>query len=218
MACLRFFALAALFALSPIAAMAEVILPSLAAGSSYQLVFTTWSSRNAFSSSIADYNSFVRSQAALNSDLPSTTWWAVASTGLAAQSNARVYPNIPIYNTAGELVAANGIEFYSSTHLASMAFNQFGTPRVASVWTGISANGNPANYLDAVRPATTYGASARLDQGWAAASESFNNLEERALYGLSEPLVAVPEPSTYVMALWGSTCAAWGLLRRRTAA
>lgn len=210
--------LSILMGLNPLVLFAEVIPPSLAPGSVYQIAFTTRSSRNAFSSSISDYNNFVRTQAAQNGALPATIWWAVASTGLPAQSNAPVFPNVPIYNTAGELIAANGNDFYSSTHLASMAFDQFGDPRTTGVWTGMLANGNPANYLDAVRPATTYGLNSQLNQGWAAQADSFNNMEERALYGLSETLVAIPEPSTLVMAACGLAITAWRVIRRRQAA
>jgi hypothetical protein len=180
-------------------ASAEFIPPSISPGGHYQVVFTTRGPRDAFSSSIDSYNNFVRLQAAQNPNLPATTWWAVASTGLTAQTNAQVYSDIPIYNTAGELVATNGSDFYSSTRLASMAYDQFGSYLSTQVWTGIFANGSPANYLDAVRPATTLGQSAQLNQGWANIGDSFNNVESRSLYALSEPIVAVPEPATVAM-------------------
>jgi len=40
-------------------------------------------------------------------------------------------------------------------------------------------------------------------------------METRSLYGLSDPIVAVPEPSTYAMALAGLACGGYSMWRRR---
>jgi len=76
-------------------------------------------------------------------------------------------------------------------------------------------NGNPDQYLDFFLPTTTYGVSDRLDGTWARGGASSNRMETRSLYGLSDPIVAVPEPSTYVMALAGLACGGYSMWRRR---
>lgn len=199
----------------PINAFAGIVLPSLAPGSKYQLVFTTKAERDAFSSSMSTYNSFVQQQAALNPLLPTTIWTAVASTGAPAQNNAPVYADVPIYNTIGELVAANGNAFYSSTHTASMSYDQYGDQRWTQTWTGINDDGSPRDYLDAIRPSTTYGNGALLNGGWAYAGTTYNNVETRALFALSGQITAVPEPSTYAMAVAGLACGGFSMWRRR---
>jgi hypothetical protein len=196
-------------------ATAAVVLPSgLEPGSLYQIAFVTKGARDAFSGDIAVYNGFVRLSATQSTDLPSTTWWAVASTGGPAQNNAKVYAGVPIYNTAGERVAANGDDFYSSTHESPIVFDQFGDYRLAQVWTGMYANGSPDQYLDNFLPTTTYGVSDRLDSAWARGGLSSNRMESRALYALSEPLVAVPEPITHVIAFAGLACGGFSLWQR----
>ena len=66
---------------APMLAQAGFISPNLPAGSEYELIFVTRDSRDATSPYIADYNSFVTSQAGQDSSLPqSITWHAIAST------------------------------------------------------------------------------------------------------------------------------------------
>lgn len=202
-----------------VSALAVVIPPAeLSPGSQYQIVFVTKAGRDASSGGFATYNTFVSQQAAQNVDLPATTWWAVASTGpfpIVAQQNAKVYADIPIYNTAGQLVAANGTDFYSAIHLAPIAYDQFGDYKFSRVWTGMYPNGNPDQYLDFALPGTTYGVSDSLDGTWARYAASSNRLEILPLYGLSAPITAVPEPSTWVMGMGWVAILVCGAFRRR---
>ena len=71
-------------------AQASIIPPiGLAPGSEYQLIFVTQGTIKATSSQESTYNTFVTTQAALNTNLPSATWTAITSvTGTAASSNA----------------------------------------------------------------------------------------------------------------------------------
>lgn len=194
--------------------MAEVILPNLPPGSSFQIVFVTRGTDNAYDT---NFNSFVRSQAAGNPSLPQTSWWGVASSGQTAQSNARVYDDIPIYNTAGQLVAANGQQFYSSSHVSSIGYDQYGDARLAEVWTGMSPQGAPLSQLTlGPSPAAGYGVSTASDGRWAQADWSSNNMESRSFYGLSEPIVAVPEPSALLLSVVGLSGAAVFRHRKRT--
>ena len=86
--------------------------PDLPPGSQYQLVFVTSDATTAESTNIADYNSFVRQEAAQNSSLPAATWNVVASTATVnAVNNALTYSSIPIYNTHGQLVASGSSGF-----------------------------------------------------------------------------------------------------------
>src|ERR1700744_4626362 len=60
----------------------------------YRLIFVTADGTSATSANIADYNSFATSEAALDPNLPSTTWTAVASTDLVdAVSNIACTPD-----------------------------------------------------------------------------------------------------------------------------
>jgi hypothetical protein len=176
-------------------AQADVILPDLPAGSTYQLVFVTKGTRDAFSQFMVAYNGFAQQSASASPSLPQASWKAIVSLGGSAQSNVDVFPNIPIYNTNGELVAANGSDFFSHSHLAPIGYDQFGDTTVGAVWTGFNANGSPNQYyLGPVQPAVGYGSSNASNASWATAGITMNNLESRHLYALSSPIQAVPEP------------------------
>jgi hypothetical protein len=102
-------------------AFADIVIQAagLNIGDQYRLVFVTSGSRNAQSSNIADYNSFVTAQAAMSVDLVSIniSWNAIGST---STTDARDYTGtnplalgVPIYRLDGTLVAANNASFWS---------------------------------------------------------------------------------------------------------
>jgi hypothetical protein len=197
-------------------AVAAIILPDLPAGTPYQLVFVTRGEVTAFThASASAANSMVQAQANQNPDLPLTTWKAVASFGGNASLNAPVFDGVPIYNLAGQLVAT-GSAFYSSSHLASIAYDQYGAYAYADPWTGMNPDGSPRDPVSAIAPAVTFGYSASLTGAWAYGSTTYNNMEQKSFYGLSGQLEAVPEPSTYALALAGLLCGGWQMRRRRT--
>lgn len=137
----------------PLLAYAGFIPPNLPAGSEYELAFVTRDTRNATSWNIADYNSFVTTEAAQNSNLPSgVTWHAIASTignidnGLGqadANQNAPFTPSIPVYNTVGQLVADAATPLYSAAGILinPIDCDQFGNAFATGVWTGSNIDG-----------------------------------------------------------------------------
>lgn len=181
-------------------AHAGIVLPDLPAGTIYQLVFVTNNGTEAYLySSPVGANYSVQISANQNPDLPETSWKAVASFGANASVNAPVYESVPIYNLAGQLVAT-GTEFYSSTHLAPIGFNQFGDLAARRPWTGMHPNGAPRDSINPWAASITCGYSLATDGRWASESLSYNSLERRSWYGLSGQLVAVPEPTACLTA------------------
>jgi hypothetical protein len=157
--CVAYFCLASLAAAQ---LRAGVIVPAgLAPGSQYQFAFLTYDSTTATSSNIADYNRFAASEASLNAALPAAadgvTWNAVVSTAsLDAINNAPTYASVPIYNTAGQLVASNSLQLWSGSLVNPIAYDQFGTgPENAYPYTGTGSTGHLATGWWA--PGTYYG-------------------------------------------------------------
>lgn len=190
---------------------AAIVLPNLPAGTQYQLIFVTAGMRDATSSSIADYNAFVASQAALNPTLPSTTWHAVGSTATVNAKDNAPSIGLPVYNTRGELVASPATGLYTTTLLNPISFDQYGNSNgleglddganVASqVWTGSTAAGTKAAgaYLGYL-PVTIFGGRHTTNDDWVflAAQNPTAYPQNKSLYALSEPLTAmVPEPAS----------------------
>lgn len=182
-----------LIAIAVIPVRAAVILPNLPAGSQYQLVFVTADGRNASSSNIADYNSFVTQEAALNSSLPATTWHAIASTPTVnAINNASTSASIPIYNTHGQLVANGTSDFWYPVHTNLIDYDQYGFMNSQYVWTGTNPNGtanSPLGMTNAILGFSTDATASHwtfFSQGGTSGAEEF--------YALSAPITA-PEPS-----------------------
>jgi hypothetical protein len=219
-------ALAAL-ALADTRLLANVIAPiGLAPGSQYQLIFVTAVGHSAASDDITVYNTFVSGEAAAGVPfgLPSTTWHAVASTeSVDANANAPS-STLPVYNTAGELVAAAGVGIYSGALDNAVAFDQYGDVALEAqevdVWTGSDSQGFgiAGAALGDVSGDSEVGRLA-VDSTWLEfeVRPQFDEVAlSRPLYALSEPLTTVPEPS--VAALVGAALLVIGgtrLLRRR---
>ena len=171
--------------------------PNLPAGSQYQLVFVT-AGQTTGSYTLEDgYNSFVTGQAApLTAILPAgTTWDAVTSTlgdGIAAGVNAPTYANIPIYNTGGQLVAANGYGFWSNTHQNAIDFDQYGQAIGYYVWTGTDWNGQPMPGATLGTTVPECGWSGDTDGTWTAYWAYFSSSDGFSFYGLSSVITVPP--------------------------
>jgi hypothetical protein len=133
---------------------AEVMLPTdLAPGSQYEIAFVTTDVTGALSTNIADYNNFVTQEANQDSILAGlgVSWNAVVSTATVnANVNAPNDGSIPVYNTAGQLVANAAIPLYSGSPLINLIdYTQTGAPNAYTtygglfhpVWTGTDATG-----------------------------------------------------------------------------
>lgn len=186
-------------------ASAVVTLPNLAPGSEYQLIFVTSGTVTATSPDIVVYNSFVNTQASLNPSLPSASWFAVVSTpAIDAVSNAPTYSNIPIYNTAGQLVASGASAFWSASHSAPIEYDQQGALVQSIVWTGTSPAGISANGLANSSDYSQIGVSQTSNESWVADSSAYTQAGLAIpVYALSSPITisAVPEPKTWATLL-----------------
>lgn len=203
---------------------AAVILPNLPAGSQYQLLFVTATSRNATSTDIATYNAFVTNEASgITELLPvGVTWHAIASTAaIDANSNAPNPGGVPVYDTRGNVITSDYLyAFHYPTQW--IRYNQYGndvgTPKV---WTGSSVSGTRDYHL--------MGESS-VWLGWDYAySESWlrqgidSSTANYPLYALSSPITVpnapVPEPATIIIwSLLGTLAIGLGWRRRGKAA
>jgi len=182
----------------------------LATGSAYQLIFVTQGTHNGESADQSVYNSFVSTQAALNVDLPGTTWHSIttASEGTLYSTNAP-WLNLPVYNTQGELVStAAGLYDLGGPNTrvvlnAAIGYDQFGAARNTPVFTGgYGAYG--LGYQDGV----ARGRSDLTTRKWfvgctgGGCSLLADPDESLSFFALSEAIVlggVVPEPTTLVL-------------------
>ena len=169
------------------------------------------------STDISYYNDFVSSAATLGSTLPTgVTWTAVASTPTTgALNNAPTFASVPIFNTAGQLVASGSAQLWNSPLTNPICFDENGNSTTAgAAWTG-SYEG-VANYPLGEFPT---GSNGFIDApsyvhiyewgGWQPSmmpwvtswNPSFAYLAYETsypLFALSSP-ITVPEPSTFAL-------------------
>ncbi|GCA90274.1 PEP-CTERM sorting domain-containing protein [Microcystis aeruginosa] len=141
---------------------ALVVVPTgLAPGDQYRLVFVTAGTRDATSTDINDYNTFVTNEAtggtpgidtALDTALdaagfdPNTiTWKAIGSTAsVAARDNTGTNPSstgVPIYLIDGNRVANNNADLWDGSLQHPINRNNLGTSSDDYVWTGSDSVG-----------------------------------------------------------------------------
>ena len=212
----------AFFVTSTISA-ADIPTPAgLKPGDSFRFFFVTSGTRDASSSDISDYNSFVNTDAAgYTYQGNPINWLAVASTATVnARDNVGGYgSNAPVYLANGTKIADNqGISdngLWSGALRSSPNVQLDGSGRNAYIFTGSNAAGQKVS-------ASPLGASS-VAVGLSASSSSWiyyqtlDSSSPRPFYGMSTTLtVPVPEPSTYALAAIASGVMA-AVARRRKA-
>lgn len=187
--------------------------PGLQAGDQYHLMFVTSDGRDAFSTEINDYNSFVTSQASLNPALTGTDvglpWFAIASTAAVdARDNALV--EAPVYLLNGEKIFDGFADIWDGSHIAVRpTVDQFGVDRLADpmwpgplVWTGTDVDGTAMlPPLGGLGDNWMGNSGAFLSAFWLLAVHG-DKIASRPLYALSQVIrveSSTPEPGTLLL-------------------
>ena len=184
---------------------AVVIPVGLNPGDPYHLVFVTRGFRDAASSDIADYNTFVNTEAALNPSLTGTDvgvqWFAIASTGAVdARDNAVV--SAPVYQIDGSIKVADGSgDMWDGSIDNRISLDQFEMTLFGLPWTGSGTTGVESPLGALGDPNARTGDTGEFTTDWISDS-TLPTTELLPLYALSEQFTA-PEPATFALAVLG---------------
>jgi hypothetical protein len=229
-AMLRIFCSLILFAttilVAPLAASAAPITipPSLSPGSQYRLAFVTSTGIAATSSNIADYNTFVTGVANTLPELAAlgTSWSAIASTATtAANDNTNTNPSVltgyPIFDSAGNLIAANNAALWSGSIAAPLSTTETGGTTSRYIWTGTSPSGIQSGATDVLGgTGPMLGDSLSALGAWIQAFPFGSPEGPGPLYGISGVLtVPVPEPGSIFLTCFAVAGFAASSLRQR---
>ena len=200
--------------------------PLLAPGSSYLLAFMTLGTRDATSTNIADYDSFVSTVANSDPTLAAlgTTWKVIGSTSAVnAAAHISVGP-LPVYNLAGQLVANNSADLFDGSIANGVHYAQDGSDcnvlcGQGNPFTGTNGNGTTA--VGAELGCTgdncvNIGSFAATNGTWLAFAPR-DPASPRPFYGISAeltvPTTVVPEPASLL--LFGAGLLAAAMRQRR---
>ena len=206
----------AAFSIPPNTLMAQPpILPSLAPGSQYQIIFVTSDLTDGTSSTEAPYNNMVNVDAApINSLLASAgihgvSWSAITSTadGTAASTNAP-WGGVPVFNLGSTQINLPGVSLYSGAILNPVQLDEAGmiAPSTQEVWTGSSEIGIPefplGYSLPPGNPEASFGYTFSTDSTWLDEGPQSQDFECH-LYGLSS-VITIPAPEPATLSLLGT--------------
>ena len=208
----------------------------LAAGDTFRFIFLTQGTITGTSADISTYDTFVNSQAGgAQYQGSSVSWSAIISTPtINARDHVGDYgTNFPVFRIDGTRIAnslttdAAGKGLWTSSVLASPSFGIDGAALSgsSSAWTGSNYDGTKNDYSPVGAPSvvfngTTYpglsmkGSTNISTSAWLRDINDSNTASLR-VYGMSEQLTVIPEPSACALLGLG----AFGLVarRRRTA-
>jgi hypothetical protein len=226
--------LACLLALASTTAIADIVTvpTSLAPGSQYRLAFVTSGARDATSSDIATYNSFVNAAANAVPQLAAlgSTWTAIASTATVnahdnTNTNPASFAGVPIFLLNDTKLADNNADLWSGGGDAIdvvFTFTEQGSTFVGNTWTGSFSSGQkhtvPLGVINAVQ-----GFAGSTTASWVThSSGTFTN--QRPLYAISGSLLVAAVPEANSLLLLSAIAGSGGALafvrafRRRQAA
>lgn len=209
-------ALATLATASAAQAALVVVPPGLNPGDQYRLVFVTDGTRNAQSTDINDYNTFVTSEVtgstlatALTTagfNLGTITWKAIASTSsVNARDNTDTNPSstgVPIYLIDGNRVANDNADLWDGSILTSIDSTPQESGGFGFVWSGTFYDGTTGWGLGSNVVGSNVGfigaVSAWIDESGKGGSEvyPFYGISTVLTVPSSDPPVSVPEPSS----------------------
>jgi len=113
-------------------------------GDQYRLVFITSTTRDAASTDIADYNAFVNTAAALNSDLDGISWTAIGSTATvdARDNTSTTGTGVPIYLLNDTAIADDYADLWDGSIDNILDRDESGGEQYNKVvWTGTTSAG-----------------------------------------------------------------------------
>jgi len=199
--------------------------PSLPTGSIYRIAGFSVDSIVGTSTDIATYNTFANAEAALNTALPTATWYAGVSAGsVSFASNISCDATCmaaPIYSVAGVLLANSTTDLLASNFVnyPPVILNGLSLANGNFTWTGSGANGSinslyPLGSSNAAiaSPVSNYGNNYFYNYVTALPSDTF------PIFVISSEIggTAVPEPSSaLVLGAALAAMAGAGLRRRR---
>jgi hypothetical protein len=218
------------------AAIIITVPPGLNPGDTYRLVFVTSTTRDATSSNIADYNSFVSGVAALSVDLSGlgATWTAIGSTATkdAIDNIGSSLSTVGIYRLDGEKIAngTNGTEGLFPLPLALLLnpiyYTEQGGPPTSPdwVWTGTDYYGrathDPSTSGDALGASSgvpTNGRPGWIDSSWIIGGAADDSTLGH-FYAISSEITvgeAVPEPGSIALTALGGAILLFAMRRKR---
>ncbi|TRU26257.1 MAG: PEP-CTERM sorting domain-containing protein [Microcystis aeruginosa Ma_SC_T_19800800_S464] len=212
-------ALATLGTASAVQAAIITVPTGLNPGDQYRLVFVTSGTRDATSTNIADYNTFVTNavvgsalQSSLTANGLAPTWTAIGSTSsVNAKTNTLTDPvanastSVPIYLIDGNLVATGYSDLWDGSILVPINLTELDSQISEEVWTGTGFDGNtrPSQFLGGSSGTAELGFSSDIDNNWISEDDETRSLLKN-LYGMSSVLTVpggaqpqpVPEPSS----------------------
>lgn len=208
------------------AAQAAITPPNLPTGSPYRVVFASTNSYQAYNSTIPSqtrslsyWQNIVNAEVAASTDstITGSTFTIVGSIfdaslgsfngSTIAGMSETVSDNIPIYNTLGQLVAADSVSFWSATHQAGINGDRDGNAVTGSAWIGWWPN------LQTFRPfgATNVYYGGVANTSWI--TNTFGGTNFLRVYAISAPITGVPTPGAAALLGLGGLAA----FRRRRA-